>query len=430
MDENMRPHGAPQIKIYAETPFLVLDQSQWVHRRVEYISFTNDETLRRRVSLDFITHAALPRNSSNNKVRVIPLTFLRKGLVERLDVVDESGRTLPVYTTEQNAQFAEEILIATYEHVADEPPSEPIRVAMSNVIRATEHEGEEATNLLLSILRHPQLSLEELKRVEVLEPLIRLFATSFLLLTEIESGDSERRIVKFAYERPLVMARTKGHRFRNHYNSWSGKWDYQASTPSIDRCQSYHVEFESPPSIWVTSTTTTAGQQITNTSLLHKALFYGTSARRTSHIHLTRQLGEVEKIIFHLRVMRRGWLQRAALSCLAVAVFMLISAINLPQADDKSSGAISLLMAFFAVLATLVIRDTDHPTTSQVQAGLSTITFAVIGMPVIGAIYLQFAPNSGRIWPWVVLAVLSNVGALIVCRAAFGWRNPRNPDAP
>ena len=87
-------------------------------------------------------------------------------------------------------------------------------------------------------------------------------------------------------------------------------------------------------------------------------------------------------------------------------------------------------MAFFAVLATLVIRDTDHPTTSQVQAGLSTITFAVIGMPVIGAIYLQFAPNSGRIWPWVVLAVVSNVGAIFVCRAAFGWRNQRNPDAP
>ncbi|KFI53725.1 hypothetical protein [Bifidobacterium biavatii] len=88
---------------------LLLGQHKWIKRRVENVSFTDQGTTRRAISLDF----SLPKDkfvaysNDNEQPRIaVPVTFLGKGDLIHADVVDGGGQSVPLAGLFDNREFA------------------------------------------------------------------------------------------------------------------------------------------------------------------------------------------------------------------------------------------------------------------------------------------------------------------------------------
>ncbi len=89
--------------------FVLLDDPEdWVHRRVETVSFLDGSSVHRRMSVDFDLpgEEARPRTGPP----LVPLTLLEKRPLVNLDVRDESGAALAVLNAEENGFVAWSLL--------------------------------------------------------------------------------------------------------------------------------------------------------------------------------------------------------------------------------------------------------------------------------------------------------------------------------
>src|SRR3954469_25607324 len=72
--------------------------STWVVRRVEKVTFLDDRTVRRQVSMDYALpeDAVALRRDNGSTTRIVPLTMMRRKSVVNFDMRDEAGRALPL----------------------------------------------------------------------------------------------------------------------------------------------------------------------------------------------------------------------------------------------------------------------------------------------------------------------------------------------
>ena len=119
---------------------LLLSHSQWIFRRVESVDFRDDGITRRRVSFDFqvpprclISWGPAGTESHAGDLIATPLSFMRKGLLVNLDVVDEAGSSVPIAGFGDNGALA----TAALEHLAK----------ASGVIRAPEAQATSAQSV-------------------------------------------------------------------------------------------------------------------------------------------------------------------------------------------------------------------------------------------------------------------------------------------
>jgi hypothetical protein len=73
--------------------------AEWVRRRVEHVEFLDDRTVRRRMSVDYVTPSpgeAVSFRRGLETVRVIPLTMMRRKSLVKFDLRNEQGAPLPL----------------------------------------------------------------------------------------------------------------------------------------------------------------------------------------------------------------------------------------------------------------------------------------------------------------------------------------------
>src|SRR3954452_18743018 len=72
--------------------------STWVVRRVEKVTFLDDRTVRRQVSMDYALpdDAVALRRADRSITRIVPLTMMRRKSLVNFDLRDEEGRALPL----------------------------------------------------------------------------------------------------------------------------------------------------------------------------------------------------------------------------------------------------------------------------------------------------------------------------------------------
>jgi len=94
----------------------LLNDWEWVSRRVETIHLLDEEHRERRVSLD-IDVAELRRRASqyslsDMEVLPIPLAFVRKGLMLDFDAVDSSGSSISIFNSREDSKMAQFAMLA------------------------------------------------------------------------------------------------------------------------------------------------------------------------------------------------------------------------------------------------------------------------------------------------------------------------------
>ena len=204
-----------ETRIAGMTLELISDWMRWVHRRVESLEYEDERTVRRSVSVDFTLPRDLPSplpQSNGEDVYPVPLALLRKAILRRFDIRDESGRALPLMTAPKNGAVAAGVLLTAAESV-------PSDLELAGLPRTV---PDEITDEIWLMANRPgRAAVEGWERF--IHPLDtdsyggtvwrRLLGEShdfmalasdlsrnFLVLTPLLTPPGRRRIVKFAYE--------------------------------------------------------------------------------------------------------------------------------------------------------------------------------------------------------------------------------------
>jgi hypothetical protein len=188
---------------------LWVESEAWVVRRVEHMTFLDDRTVRRRVSVDYLS----PRDAvtfvgpdGKELVRVLPLTIMRKKSLINFDLRQEDGRPLPLLGLRE----AQALTLATVSAWASIALSEKNAGPLSKVTRkilkdaVTGDQGEMITAYeVIAEAREGQLA--TLRDDNVFKGVLDRFANSFLLYSIDDGPSGARRIVKFSYDEPLEL---------------------------------------------------------------------------------------------------------------------------------------------------------------------------------------------------------------------------------
>jgi hypothetical protein len=202
-DDPLVSSGDPRLALAgAELLALIRDWPAWTHRRVEHVTFLEEDLVRRRISVDLTVPERAP---AMWHARLVPLGLLRKGRLEQFDLRREGGESLPLLSSAQNGPLSTEVLAAAAGLVVGEDGPLPEGLRASLVAIAT---GDGATAVeAWRELGVPGDDERDARWREVLAAdgwfmeLGLNLAYNFLVLAVVEAQVGERRVLKLSYVR-------------------------------------------------------------------------------------------------------------------------------------------------------------------------------------------------------------------------------------
>ncbi len=349
---------------------LLEDSSSWVHRRVESIEIVDERLVRRRVSVDFTPEPPRPAPSGTH----VPIALLAKRILNRFDFRDESGASVPLATSEQNAAFAAAHMLAIAEEATGERPSERLKELCWTIARGDPPEAEAAVNEIATRLE-PAETREALRKDERFRSATVTFAASFAVIVEVDDP-SRRRVMKFAYDQIIGEGLT-----------WRQRLGLDPvlallRIPELGDAGSRHIEF-----------LRAEGLEALSTQLIgvppEGEMFARDGSREGGEAHVT--VGRVPRGTrglagVSLRASRSGILVGGPLLAALSAVALTAAWFALPDlAGDSSGGAASILLAIPAALGAYLGAREPHPLEAAMLWGARRLVFLSGMLAFIGA---------------------------------------------
>lgn len=247
----------------AKLGFLVADETRWVERRVESVSFISETKHRRHTSVHFDVPGFpdLPSTEPTATLVWVPIALLKKNVLRNLDVRDEEGRALPVLSARQHAELVSRFLIQQAEAILDLPAEKKLDAQIVQWLQAATV-GTGATPPPADARLATQVA--QLRADETMQSYLTDLSGSFMLLARIDARAHSTRIVKFAYDFDLdseslgrrggVGIRSELHGILRAIAIPFGLSDYRTrfETPSMFDARSYHVEVVCPGELSIT----------------------------------------------------------------------------------------------------------------------------------------------------------------------------------
>ena len=192
----------------AELLALIRDWPAWTHRRVEHVTFLEEDLVRRRISVDLTVPGRAPAGwggVGGPGSRLLPLGLLRKGRLAQFDLRREGGEAVPLLTSTQNGPLSVEVLVAAASLVTgeDEPVPPGLRASLHAIATGDGAAAVEAWREL----GVPGDDERDAHWREVLAAdgwfmeLGLNLAHNFLVLAVVDAQVGERRVLKLAYVR-------------------------------------------------------------------------------------------------------------------------------------------------------------------------------------------------------------------------------------
>lgn len=349
------------------TAVLMLRWNEWVHRKVETVTFVDEDAARRSVGIDFTLpfwiHQARGTPQNATKRQLVPLALLRKGTLANFDLRDEANSSLPLLTTAQNRQVAEASLVALanatlqLDVVADAPS---IQCDIRHLVEApARKEGNRAlAELFAKRDRHEALR-QRLRDDHTFRRVAGPLATHFVALTMVDIARHQRRVFHYGYEESLfdnpLRQRSVGIALGEPRVLWM-------MIPRVGDAESYHFEVEAPDGMQVN---THQGVLSTEPSATSQS-FRRTSKQGTfqrSHVHFSEaEAGDQAMVLVELRPRESTIVRGAFLAGLMSLALIALVGLRLSEiiAHQGGEAAATLLLAIPGVAVALLSRIDDN----------------------------------------------------------------------
>jgi hypothetical protein len=348
---------------------LLLTWRQWVHRRMEAIHFVDQSVARRHISIDF-TIPELPPvvRSADGPMLFLPLTRLRKRTLTNFDLVDETGRTLPMLARDQHRLLVTEALKSVVEETIGKRRAATLQGACEDVVTHRPRDAKDSLQRLLATDWSRRR--KDPTRAEHLLELIQSLAESFIVTVPLGADAGRRRVLKFSYDEivgdpglPLPEEFRRGFAWRSK-PIWFPVY-------AMRDVPSYHLEVEAPPGLWITRR-----ELVVTDDPSHQKRRSGPFARARFYHRPTENCLGIATI--YLRPQTTTIVRASAITAwLAVALLLaFFVALWLGGFHANDSTAPALLLFLPGALSTLLLRPGEHALTTDMLRLLRAVTAA------------------------------------------------------
>jgi hypothetical protein len=187
-----------------------LRSRDWVVRRVEHVSFVDDRTVRRSVTVDYScpSDSVVLENSPTGDIRILPLALMRAKSLTNFDFRDEAGRPLHLLGLRENQALTLAVIRAWALEALQVGFDDDVDFSDVDKLLVRAITGDQAEiQAAYSDLKHaergsPMAALSE--DVPFTDMLDRL-ATSFVIFRLDDAPPATRRLAKFAYDERLTL---------------------------------------------------------------------------------------------------------------------------------------------------------------------------------------------------------------------------------
>ena len=217
-----------------------LQFNEWTLRRVEKVILDRDRSLSRDITVDFCIRPDAPtfRTSDGRRLRLVPLSMMRRRTLVNLSIRSESRDTVPMPGIRFTQQLDESILLAAI--AAHHPEIAATRNCRTWVHRAISGTLDEVLAAYWAFdgkidLRPETSFLEELRRDELITCTVNRFRTAFTLYVLMDDDNDDRhrrpshRLLRIAFEEPINW-RYQVSSLREEPHG-SGEWRYALGQP-------------------------------------------------------------------------------------------------------------------------------------------------------------------------------------------------------
>lgn len=386
---------------------------EWVHRRVETISFRDESWVTHRCSVDFTPP---PEGSPLWKVGdaccyLVPITFLRRGSVlTNFDCRDEDNSALPVLTTFEQTRIEEKMLLelARYAIAVSDIDDEKLAFVEEAVKTIRGTSGPSSSKALDD-------TVEFLKGDKGFQDLITRLERDFLLITPLVGLPDRRRVVKFCYDQVFSGPATR---------SWSDLlyrkvgWEpvkLQFPADSAGHAESYHFAVTEPPELAVVGNSFFSNDEAPPEGLVR--------ANQRGHIIVSGVQPESRSVVqVQLAIKKDGWLDTSVLSAWACTALLFAGVLGFslraPRDTDAAAAVVIALAAFLPVAAA---RSGEHPLAAELLSGVRSLLLICAALAMVAGARVAFF-DSGQESFSEVLALAGVLPALAVtASAAVFW---------
>lgn len=451
---------------------LFLHWPEWVHRRVEAISFTSPDTNRRRVSIDFTLPDEIEEQFGYldpSALCLTPLTLLRKRPLTNFDFKDETGRALPLITKQHNAVLSGALLSGLaassaplgFQRAFGQSPPPDLDYVFHEIAISQGDERDIAKSLLSGVQADGASNAwaEHLVRDENFLWIAESLAMNYLVMVPLDPSPGRRRILKLAYDESAVSdvrAPLKRGPFRDFARDVSGTFlglPINASRRSRLRRtglrralgleadgrfvaaagagygSSYHLEFVAPEGLNITRGF--IGSEGEEKSLAGAAVMV--SGRRT-HLYASpdpsRRFGAKYFGYVDLRPDSSTLVRASALLAIFTTLLLLFVLWKWETMVEDSDALPSLLLVVPAGLAAVIVRPGEESLTTGMLVGtrlavgfVGLCSFASAAVIVGGHTCKAGSAKACENWSSIptVLIVLAAVCALVSLCLSLAW---------
>lgn len=374
------------------TALLLVRQQEWIHRRVEVMTFEDRYVLRRNNSLDF----TFPRwafeimgfDGLGEVTVAVPLTLFRKDTLVHFGLTDESSASIPLLSAQQAVPLARMALMATAELVLNtgELPSSIV----DDIYEVTSEPPASASNAykrLFSEKRTNPAMRRLLKEHQAFRSLAGALVGNYIAAVLLSVSPDTRRIIHFAYDEGRRFTdESHLYRLRTTLNMLAGRRSHSllVSASSAGEAASFHIEAEAPEGLQINS----------------KETFYGAIDRKPDqkvvgiqrlHVHYS-DLPPGAPLAVRLRLnprsstVVRGAALTSGLTLLAVSYAL----IQLDSITSKkgTAAAAAVLLIIPTILSVWITRTNEHPVTTHLLWPIRIVATApaVLGFMAAGVL--------------------------------------------
>lgn len=450
----MTEHNNPLAKNLGVMMLYFLWDWEWVERRVEAITFPDEVTVQRRVSVDFAVPtdltSPLPLNHDGLPTFFTPLALLEKQGLTNFDLRDEGNNALPLLTREHNGHLVRETLVHLAEAIHEDrgsplPGGVPQELRRELGLLATQPPG--AALVIWDSLeqakerdgRRESQSSHDWRKFLVGEDkfmtLTKDFAVGFPLIVPVTGEAGTRRIVKFSYQAPATTHRPSS---RTRQVSRSLGWyprTERIEVPSISQARCFHLEVQAPEGLQIT-------RGKLDSSVVPETGWRGPVAVSNPgpewvHMHINAPPEATGTAHVNLRA-RSSTISRAALSTgVLTTLSLFLTYLHYEAAQANVGAAVSLLLLVPTALSIYVARPREPVITTGLLLGQRVLAVSCGILAIIASAALVVGEDCNRFLftercePWSalpsILGALTVIAVVLTVILAITARNTGRP---
>lgn len=421
-----RPPTQRELNLGSAIYILYLAPHEWIHRRVESVTFVDAWSLRRAVSLD----VSIPPEelTGYEPLEVLPLSLLEKDVLVDFDLMGNSGEALPLLTRTENTHIAWCTLVAAaHFHIGESTSTDAVvqlETTLLDDLRTVAGSDVQAADEVLGRFVAHEARSDQLQMLGADDGFMRLahdLAANFLLLTPNEWEPAARRLLKFSYTTPVEARSDRSwQRFAGQMGWIPTQFDFDV--PSAGESESYHFEFTAPPglAVWNIESIVFDGDDELSSRK-------GKLAGNKAHAYLPEATVNSDALVsLWLWATRSGLLRSGVVAsalCTGVLLFFLVGA-GLPASPADPSTTI--LLAIPGLVSAFIVRPGEHRLVTDLLLGIRLQIGSAGAAAYLSALLVVGDVSSSMLRiGWLVLTIVAGACFLSLSVAYYGIQRRR-----